>query len=159
MDKLYDVLITIFDYDNLHIKNKYIMVDMGFIGNNSYHIEITNTTANFYDLNGRLVATHDYDDTDQLVVIITTFSDDATKKPTAGDDEIDNITVDEIISNIKLPDRKTDKIKIYTFGRATYNPSHLKVSKFYDLSKYRSHIPETFGSLRYLTGKDEIVQK
>ena len=115
MDKLYDVLITIFDYDNLHIKNKYIMVDMGFIGNNSYHIEITNTTANFYDLNGRLVATHDYDDTDQLVVIITTFSDDATKKPTAGDDEIDNITVDEIISNIKLPDRKTDKIKIYTF--------------------------------------------
>lgn len=159
MDDLYDFLVTMYDYDKIHIKNKYIMVDMGFIGNNSYHVEITDTTTTFYDLNGRAVATHDYQDTDQLSDILTTFTEGATKTPTAGDDDIDNITMDEIMSKINLPDRKTDKIKIYTFGKSTFNPAHIKVDRFYDLSKYRSNIPNTFGSLRYLTGKDEVVQK
>ena len=159
MDDLYEFLITLYDYDKIVWKDNHMVVDMGFIGNNSYHAEISSDTIYIIDLNGRRVAEHNFEDTTELNTIISNFKESASKQPKADDESIDDYSVDELVARVTLPPISKQKIRIYTFGKATFNKQHLKVDRFYDVSRYRSYIPSTFGSLRYLTGKDEIVQK
>lgn len=159
MNDLYEFLITLYDYDKIVWKDNHMVVDMGFIGNNSYHVEISSDTIYIIDLNGRRVAEHNFKDTTELNTIISTFKDSASKQPKADDESIDDYSVDELVARVTLPPVSKQKIRIYTFGKAIFNKAHLKVDRFYDVSRYRSYIPSTFDSLRYLTGKDEIVQK
>lgn len=161
MDKIYEKVLELYDYDKIDIKNKYILVDMGGIGNNCYHCQITDDTIEFYNLDGRTVGAHSYYNIEQIESIMETFKEGADKKPITDDGTFNELSLDDIVlpvvMNIMKPSK--DKIKIYTYGHRNYNPSSLNMEYSFDVSKYCSSIPASFGSLRYLTGRDEIVQK
>lgn len=162
MDDIYSTLLEDYEYDTITMKNKYILLDLGVINNNSYHVHITKDTINFHDLNDRMVAEYKYESLKSIKEIIDTFRDDSYKKPVTDDETFDNITIEQIMIPLLplLPVPSSDRLKIYTYGHRNYNPSHIRgVEYHFDVSKYNSYLPATFGSLRYLTGRDEIVQK
>jgi RNase adaptor protein for sRNA GlmZ degradation len=164
MDELYDFLATLFDYQQIQIKNKEIIIDMGSIGSNMYHCIITHETHSkyviFYDMNGVNVNKDSYNSNEELKTIITLFQESALKDPVSGDDKFDDLKVDDLITHIKTPPTNSKfKFKILTYGCRNFNPEYLNTDFEFDVSKYCSHFPDTVTSIKYCRGTDELIQK
>jgi len=159
MDEIYCKLLESFSYDKIHMKDKHILLELGVINNDSYHVEITEETLYFFNINGRLIQEYNYKDTKDINKLIDDFTRVANSKPITNNESLDGFDIDEYINSIKTVDISSPKITIYTYGHKNFNPEGLPIEHYFDVSKYNSYIPSSFGSIRYLTGKNEIVHK
>jgi RNase adaptor protein for sRNA GlmZ degradation len=159
MEEIYCELFESFPYDRIHMKDKYILLDLGVINNDSYHIEITEKTLSFFNINNRLIQEYEHQDTKDINKLIDEFIEITNSKPITNNESLDNFDINEYINSIETIDIYNSNICIYTYGCKNFNPEGLYIEHHFDVSKYNSYIPASFGSIRYLTGKNEIVHK
>jgi len=163
MEELYEFLLEQYDYSDIDVKNKEIIVDIGIIGTNTYHMYLTlleENTVSFSDMNGIVVSKAKWQTHVELKNIIEGFRESASSKPSTGDSEFDDIDIDDLMKQVKILKTSSNlKFKIFTYGCRNFNPVELNADLVYDVSKYRSHFPQSVTSVRYYRGTDELIQK